>query len=231
MHNKYLKFARFYPTISAMAIPAVIATAMCVGTGALPDTAWRTAVKLLTFAPIAGIFVALGFWFTEIGRFLSLIIMEKTRFRCSGNSMPTTQILLGIKPNISQSMRIKLSEKLLSECGIKLPVAGSSDDESVAICINATGFMREKTRDNAILTQYNYDFGFCRNYIGGSAVALLILLLLLSLAIYSHLTLWWPIGGLLLQLLMTWFFWRALCVAGDQYANHLIYAYISKSEL
>lgn len=228
MQNKYLQFARFYPTISAMAIPAVVATTMCVEAGSIPDTAWSMAVKLLTFAPIAGIFVALGFWFTEIARFLSLIIMEKTRFKSSGRNMPTTKILMGLRPNVSQSLRIKLSEKLFSESGIELPKVGSIDDESMNICINATGFMREKTRDNVILIQYNYDFGFCRNYIGGSVVAVIILLLLLSVAIFYHFTLWWSIGGLLLQSIMTWFFWRALCIAGDQYANHLIYAYISK---
>ena len=228
MVNKYLKFARFYPTISAMAIPAVVATTMCVETGSIPDTAWSITVKLLTFAPIAGIFIALGFWFTEIARFLSLIIMERTRFKSSGRNMPTTNILMGINPSISQSLRNKLSEKLFSECGIELPKVGSLDDESLYICINATGFMREKTRDNAILTQYNYDFGFCRNYVGGSVVAVIILILLLSLAIFYHLTLWLPIGGLLLQSIMTWFFWRALCIAGDLYATHLIYAYISK---
>ena len=228
MVNKYLKFARFYPTISAMAIPAVVTTTMCVETGSIPDTAWSIAVKLLTFAPIAGIFVALGFWFTEIARFLSLILMERTRFKSSGRNMPTTKILMGITPSVSHSLRSKLSEKLFSECGIELPKVGSLDDESLNICINATGFMREKTRDNAILTQYNYDFGFCRNYVGGSVVAVIILILLLSVAIFYHLTLWWAIGGLVLQSIMTWFFWRALCIAGDQYATHLIYAYISK---
>lgn len=228
MQNKYLKFARFYPTISAMAIPAVVVTTMCVETGYLPDTAWSIAVKLLTFAPISGIFIVLGVWFTEIARFLSLIIMERTRFKSSGSNMPTTRILMGLQTSISQSLRIKLSEKLFSDCGIKLPEVESQDDEAVNICINATGFMREKTRDNAILTQYNYDFGFCRNYIGGSVVAVFILLLLLSVALLYHLTLWWTIGGLLLQIIITWFFWKALCIAGDQYANHLIYAYISK---
>ena len=228
MVNKYLKFARFYPTISAMAIPAVVATTMCFETGSIPDTAWSITVKLLTFAPIAGIFVDLGFWFTEIARFLSLIIMERTRFKSSGRNMPTTKILMGITPSVSQSLRKKLSEKLFSECGIELPKVGSLDDESLNICINATGFMREKTRDNAILTQYNYDFGFCRNYVGGSVVAVIILILLLSVAIFYHLTLWWAIGGIFLQSIMTWFFWRALCIAGDQYATPLIYAYISK---
>lgn len=228
MQNKYLKFARFYPTISAMAIPAVVVTAMCVETGSGPNTSWNIAVKLLTFAPIASIFVALGFWFTEIARFLSLIIMERSRFRSSGRNMPTTKILMGLDTSISQSLRSILSEKLFSECGIELPKVGSLDDESLNICINATGFMREKTRDNVILTQYNYDFGFCRNYIGGSVVAVIILLILLSMAIIYHFTLWWAIGGLLLQSIMTWFFWKALCIAGKQYANHLIYAYISK---
>lgn len=228
MQNKYLKIARFYPTISAMAIPAVVATTMCVEAGSIPNTSWSIAVKLLTFAPIAGIFVALGFWFTEIARFLSLIIMERTRFKSSGRNLPTTKILLGIVPGLSQSLRSKLSEKLFSECKIELPKIGSFDDESLTICINATGFMREKTRDNAILTQYNYDFGFCRNYIGGSVVAVFILLLLLFVALFYQITLWWTIGGLLLQTIITWFFWKALCIAGDQYANHLIYAYISK---
>ncbi len=60
MQNKYLKFARFYPTISAMAIPTVVATGMCVETGTLPDTSWNIAVKLLTVAPISGVFIALS---------------------------------------------------------------------------------------------------------------------------------------------------------------------------
>ena len=228
MSDKYLKFARYYPTISAMAIPAVVATAMCVETGQIPDTAWSTVTKLLTFAPIAGVFVALGFWFTEISRFLSLFIMEETRFKSCGKNMPTTELLLGKNGGLSESMRQKLSDKLLKDCGIALPENDMDEYDARTICVNITGFMREMTRDNKILTQYSYEFGFCRNYIGASVVAIIMLVIQIIIAAYFHLFILWPIGGLVVQLLLCWFFWRALCVSGEQYANHLIYAYISK---
>lgn len=228
MSNNYLKFARYYPTISAMAIPAVVATSMCVETGQVPDTAWSTVTKLLTFAPIAGVFVALGFWFTEISRFISLFIMERTRFNSCGKKMPTTELLLGKNGDLSASMRQKLSDKLLKECGIALPEDSVDDNEARTICVNITGYMREMTRDNKILTQYSYEFGFCRNYIGASVVAIIMLMIQIIIAAYFHLFIWWPIGGLVVQLLLCWFFWKALCVSGDQYANHLIYAYTLK---
>lgn len=228
MSDKYLKFARYYPTISAMAIPAVVATAMCVETGQVPDTAWSTVSKLLTFAPIAGVFVALGFWFTEISRFLSLFIMEKTRFKSCGKNMPTTELLLGRNGDLSASMRQKLSDKLLKECGIALPDNNVDENEARTICVNITGFMREMTRDNKILTQYSYEFGFCRNYIGASMVAIIILTIQTIIAACFHLFILWPLGGLVVQLLLCWFFWKALCTSGEQYANHLIYSYISK---
>lgn len=227
MSDKYLKFARYYPTISAMAIPAVVATAMCVETGQVPDTAWSTVVKLLTFAPIAGIFVALGFWFTEISRFLSLFIMENTRFKSCGKNMPTTELLLGKKGTLSETMRHKLSDKLLKECKIALPENDVDEDEARAVCVDITGVMREKTRDNKILSQYNHEFGFCRNFIGASIVAIIILAIQIFIAIYFHMFIWWPIGGLIVQFVLCWFFWKALCISGEQYANHLIYAYIS----
>ncbi|MCM1142848.1 MAG: hypothetical protein NC453_30140 [Muribaculum sp.] len=228
MSDKYLKFARYYPTISAMAIPVVVATAMCVETGQIPDTAWSAVTKLLTFAPIAGVFVALGFWFTEISRFLSLFIMEKTRFKSCGKNMPTTELLLGKNGKLSKSMHQKLSERLLNDCEITLPGEDVDEEEARAICVNVTGLMREKTRDNKILAQYNHEFGFCRNYIGASLVAIIILAIQMCIAFHFHLFIWWPIGGLLLQLVLCWFFWKALCISGEQYANHLIYAYISK---
>lgn len=211
-----------------MAIPAVVATSMCVETGQVPNTTWSTVTKLLTFAPIAGVFVALGFWFTEISRFISLFIMEKTRFKSCGKNMPTTELLLGKNGDLSVSLRQKLSDKLLKECGIALPEYSVDDNEARTICVNITGFMREMTRDNKILTQYSYEFGFCRNYIGASVVAIIILAIQIIIAAYFHLFILWPIGGFVVQLLLCWFFWEALCVSGEQYANHLIYAYTSK---
>lgn len=154
--------------------------------------------------------------------------MERTRFNSCGKKMPTTELLLGKNGDLSASMRQKLSDKLLKECGIALPEDSVDDNEARTICVNITGYMREMTRDNKILTQYSYEFGFCRNYIGASVVAIIMLMIQIIIAAYFHLFIWWPIGGLVVQLLLCWFFWKALCVSGDQYANHLIYAYTLK---
>lgn len=228
MQDKYLKLARFYPTISAMAIPAIVATAMCFEVTMWQDSAWNIVAKLLTFAPISAIFLALGFWLTEISRYTSLMLMEGTRFSSSGEKMPTTQMLVGEKPGISAEARIILASKLKTDFSIELPTNETVDSAIRQKYCSIVALIREATRENPILAQYNQEFGFCRNYIGASIVALIILVLLLVVAICKDLPVWYPIIGIVTQLTLMFFFWKALCISGDMYANRLFHAYISK---
>ena len=224
--NTFIKFSRFYPTVSAMVIPAIVMTLMCIEIGIVPSNSWEFVIKLLTFAPIASIFIILGFWLTEIARFVSLIIMEHTKFRQDGVKLPTTTLLSGETGNLSPLMLKKIKDKIKTDFNIEMPE--SINEDYKLLLNNIVGLIRERNRDNLVLKQYNQEFGFCRNYIGAGVIALIILIVLLIFAIATDLCVWWSVGGGFLQLLLILLFWNAMCLASRQYANYLFYVYVSK---
>lgn len=113
--------------------------------------------------------VVLVYLLTQINRFVSKYFFEnKSKF-------PTTLMLLPSSKELSMEFRGKINNKIFSDFGISLPteVDEKTDlkntenriKEIVSLIIHRVG-------NGTLLLQHNIEYGFMRNFIGGSVVSL-----------------------------------------------------------
>ena len=101
--------------------------------------------------------------------------------------MPTTKLLLWSSEKRLSANAIKtIATKLKEDFGIKLLSETKEQSnllEAKKTIVDGVGKIREVTRNNPNLLQYNIDFGFCRNYLGGAVYSTSFLLIVLFLNI------------------------------------------------
>lgn len=174
--DKYEKEARIYPAIAGMIIP-IILTALYV-TSFIPDTfsVWELIIaKIGLFIPVALIYGALAYWIRQLFIDTSKLLFQFRLFREDETEMPTTKLLLWSCEKRKSEADIKqIAEKVKIDFGIQL----LSKDEEIAnlseakrTIVDAVGKIREVTRKNENLQQYNRKYGFCRNYLGACVYA------------------------------------------------------------
>ncbi|WP_237274491.1 hypothetical protein [Tenacibaculum ovolyticum] len=123
--------------------------------------------------------VAIIYLMTQINRFVSKELFQRAFFKDEVN-MPTTNFLLHSGTFFAESIKSNIREKIQERFGIKLLTKNEEDEnelEARKTIIGAVAQVRNTTRDNHLLLQHNIEYGFSRNLIGGSAIAILICLL------------------------------------------------------
>lgn len=97
--------------------------------------------------------------------------------------MQTTQLLLWSSNKRKSEDEIKqIASKIFTDFGIKLltkeeEIANLS--EAKRTIVDAVGKIREVTRKNENLQQYNRKYGFCRNYLGACVYAIGVIIIAL----------------------------------------------------
>ena len=169
--NKYEKEARVYPAIAGMIIPIILTTLYV--TSFIPKTLdiWESIiVKIGLFIPVALIYGALAYWIRQLFIDASKRLFQFRLFKEDETEMPTTKLLLWSSDVRKSEADIKrIAEKIKTDFGIQL----LSKDEEISnlseakrTIVVAVGKIREVTRNNENLQQYNRKYGFCRNYLG-----------------------------------------------------------------
>lgn len=162
--NKYEKEARVYPAIAGMIIPIILTTLYV--TSFIPKTLdiWESIiVKIGLFIPVALIYGALAYWIRQLFIDASKRLFQFRLFKEDETEMPTTKLLLWSSDVRKSEADIKrIAEKIKTDFGIQL----LSKDEEISnlseakrTIVDAVGKIREVTRNNENLQQYNRKYG------------------------------------------------------------------------
>lgn len=230
--DKYTKYARIAPSVAAMIIPALIVveflTVLDFEVIELRSKAWT---YVFNFIPTAILFSAIGYFAREIFRSVSKWIFQFALFREDQTEMPTTKMLLWSTKMMSISQKKKIREKIKAE--LKLNLLNEAEEredlqEAKMTIVDAVASIRNLTREDKILLQYNCEFGFCRNYLGASIFALLFIALSAVVNIFIPFVGWiWIIGFFIFQIIIDVILFCSLKHRARDYAKQLFTAFLT----
>jgi len=112
----------------------------------------------------------------QVGRFIGKEVFEKINFSDELN-MPTTQLLLHSDKTYSSEQKMNIHSKIANDFNMAVcTIEQESLDETGArrIIVDCVSLIRGRVKDGRLLLQHNIEYGFVRNLIGGSAVAVFI---------------------------------------------------------
>lgn len=230
--NKYIRIARVYPALVGMVIPWIIIV------WSLGDYLPKVQANITMLFSYLGVGLssaiivgAIGYALREAFRSVSKWLFQFPFFKEDETQMPTTEMLLWKNKSISTELHKNIIKKCYSMFHIRLlSEEKEQEDEREAriTIVNAVQHMREATRSNKILLQYNYEFGFCRNYLGAALfdVVFVIICLIVNneIALMPQIAIW-ILGGILVVsiLLAMW----SLKYRAKAYARSLFTAFLS----
>jgi hypothetical protein len=191
-------------------------------------------VRIGAVIPITLIYGALGFWIREQFIDISKLLFQYTFLKKDETEMPTTKMLLWSSPNRKSAQDIKIiARKIKKDFKITLLTEEQEREnpiEAKKIIVDAVGKIREVTRGNENLQQYNRKFGFCRNYLGACVCTIGFIVFALILNYF------WCLGfttilisALIIQLLLGALAFLTLKIKGYEYAKALFNAYITEA--
>ncbi len=125
------------------------------------------------FGDISIFFVSI-FFLSLVGRFFSVEFFENRYFK-NGLAMPSTELLLHSNENYSSEFKGKIYEKIRKDFSLDLANARDErDDENGARkkIVEAVGAVRMIVGNGSLVLSRNIEYGFFRNIVGGSVLAL-----------------------------------------------------------
>ena len=229
--RNYELYARKYPAIVGMLLPILSTASLILDNipqiqGAISNLLYKISV----FVPVVGIYAAIGYFARQLFRDASKCLFQFPIFKEDETEMPTTQLLLWTSSKrMSSSMIEQVALKINNDFGIKLLSKKEERQdllEAKRTIVDAVGKNRECTRTNQNLLQYNIDFGFCRNYLGATVYALVILLIILIINIVGWGYWLYTLIAFIIQLILGIIAFFTLKYKGNAYARALFNAYI-----
>lgn len=229
----YEKQARVYPAIAGTIIPLLLTTAFVNAYIPTGLTFWQSlSAHIGSLIPIALVYGALGYWARQQFIDISKLLFQHILFRWDETEMPTTQMLSWSSSKRKSSQDIMtIAKKIKKDFNIILLTEEQEKNnpiEAKKTIVDAVGKIREVTRGNENLQQYNREFGFCRNYLGACVCSIGFIIIALILNIFLN----WGytiiiISALILQFLLGVLAFFTLKFKGDEYARALFNAYIT----
>lgn len=180
--NKYNLVARFYPAILC-SLPILVLNFFLLDSytgeffSAIEGYKW---IGGITFSAI------LIYLLAQIGRFVGKEVFEKIHFS-DELSMPTTQLLLHSDKTYSSEQKLNIHSKIANDFSMTVcTLEQESLDEIGArrIIVDCVSLIRGKVKDGRLILQHNIEYGFARNLIGGSAVA--VFLSIFNLIVFGY---------------------------------------------
>lgn len=170
--NTYYFKARPFPTIITSIPPLVFVTQVL---NPLYGESLKKVYDILPMLTSLGIYAGLVFLSVQINRFVSKEIFQRFFFKEDIN-MPTTNYLLWSNVFFAVDTKKAINEKILSSFNIILLNPAEEQQDNLRarnLIVHAVSQIKNKLRDNAILFQHNIEYGFIRNLIGGSLIAII----------------------------------------------------------
>lgn len=233
--NKYVRIARVYPALVGMIIPWIIIV------WSLGDSLPKIQANItMLFSYIgvglssAAILSAIGYALREAFRSISKWLFQFPFFKEDETQMPTTEMLLWKNKSMSNEQHKNLIKKCYAMFHIRLfseEKERTDEHEARMTIVNAVQHMREATRSNKILLQYNYEFGFCRNYLGASIFDIVFIIISLivnrELVLMPQIIIWILAGILALSIILA--LW-SLKYRAKAYARALFTSFLALPE-
>ena len=232
----YERQARIYPAIAGTIIPVILTLVFVFfyhSSGLLIGK--LLVVRISMIIPIALIYGALSYWIRQLFIDTSKLLFQYIFFKRDETEMPTTQMLLWSSPNRKSSQEIKvIAKKIRKDFNLILLTEEQEREnpiEAQKTIVDAVGKIREVTRGNENLQQYNRKFGVCRNYLGACVWSIGFIIFVLILNFFFHLGFTTIIlFALLIQFLLGGWALLTLRFKGEEYAKALFNAYITETD-
>ena len=220
MKQNYYLYARLFPTILT-AIPMIVFYANVIHPIVERNLSvvWEY-LPMLTDVSINAAFI---FLLVMVNRYLSKVIFQRCYFE-DELRMPTTEWLLPKSTICDKSTRTRLYELILKDLNIDLQKDLKSlpdEKEKRKHIVQVVGIIRNGLRGNAMLLHKNIEYGFFRNLIGGSLLAVLFSIGIIVVAICANDNglLWTGIVMIVLYLLPIVLSKRIIRAHGENYAS------------
>ncbi len=146
-------------------------------------------------------------------------------------AMPTTNYLLFSNSQFTKEYKLRLHRHIQADFQIQLPnEQEEAQNEEIARrrIVEAVGLVRQKVKNGRLLLQFNIEYGFARNLIGGSIIGLAVSIFDI---VYFFSTGNQLIGGISIFLAVVFSFLLAIHKItirhlGNQYAKRLFQEYL-----
>lgn len=109
-----------------------------------------------------------------LGRSISKDIFERFWFWSDETRMPTTEFLLHTGTEYTPNFKASIHARIKSDFGIEiLSAEAEADNKETArrVIAEAVSLIRQKVKDGRLVLQHNKEYGFFRNLIGCSIIA------------------------------------------------------------
>jgi hypothetical protein len=226
----YEKRARLYPVIVAMLIPLfliIYLSSKTLSTLNQLEEIWNVAISIIPASLITG---ALTYGVKYLSRSTSKALFQFPLFKEDESKMPTTELILWSNKSISKQNKKLIHEKIQNNLGLVLMTKEQEEqdeDEARLLIADSVKQIREKTRDNQILFNYNCNFGFIRNFMGANVWAVVIVLFIsITNIIIPLVDNRLVFGALLIHLISFPIAFFLLKQNGREYARQLFTAYL-----
>lgn len=172
----YEKKARLYPVIIGMLIPLFLIihlSSQMISTFNQLEEIWNIAISILPATLITG---ALMYGVKYLSRSTSKALFQFPLFKENESKMPTTELMLWSNKSLSRQKKGLVHKKIQNDLGLILMTEEQEEleeEEARLLIADAVKQIREKTRENIILFNYNCNYGFIRNFMGANIWALI----------------------------------------------------------
>ena len=119
------------------------------------------------------------YFLSQINRFVAKEVFEKRYFK-NELEMPTTNFMMFDDDEYSDEFKLKVRDKINIDFGIVLPSKEKEETDNLNVrkqIVEAIRLVRNKVGSGRLLLQHNIEYGFIRNLIGGSLLALIVSIL------------------------------------------------------
>ena len=232
--SKYERTARLYPAILSSIVPAVIVLAI-IWELQIPTVkqflGWSYRLVTLSIGT-ALIASAIGFWGKELCRNTSKLLFQFPFFKEDETEMPTTKLLISEETSFGKYQLAKLFAKINNDFNddlidLKRQYSPNNSYEYRKEVVAVVALIRQKTKGDPILLNYNIRYGFGRNLLGGMTIGIVFTIILLLGTNFMNMgvTVRQLLFALILQIalfLITLLFFKQ---TAREYARQLFYSY------
>ncbi len=224
----YEKKARLYPVVFTMLVPCFIAFLFIIYC-----FKWNVSpiIRVITAIIPAGLIAAaFSYYLKNVVRAISKWIFQFKYYKKDESYMPTTELLLWNNDEFTDDYKIRIRNKISSKFNVKL---SSKEDETSnekkarKLIAEVVPQIRDITRDDIILFNYNCYYGSIRNVIGGCVLALIIIAIFFFINIFTHtLPMCYILIALVINILPVLFSRPIMNFFGYEYAKKLYEAFM-----
>ena len=167
LFGKYSREARLFPALLC-SLPFILLAHFAINSNS-DDSVVKELYKI--FIQDLSLAAVLTYLLSQVNRFVSKALFEKQA------DFPTVKMLLPSSNQMSGEFRKKLETKVKVDFKLSFPKLEDEqrDIDNAKIRIGEiASLIIHKVRDGRLLLQHNVEYGFARNLIGGSVIALLV---------------------------------------------------------